>query len=304
LIRIKAKFIQRAILHPNISHKKASDMTYNCLFSVLTDEALASHTLEHAIAAARAHDAHLDVLCLGVDRSQAGYYYTGASAIVLQETITRAHSEAQAIEAIVKKALEGSDIRWSSDSGVAQLADIGRHVAARARFSDMAIVPQPYGEGRGAEIEPATEAAMFEGHAPTLVVPDKAEPNPHPKRILIGWNESIEALSAVRAAMPMLRAADVVHVVVIDPPTHGPHRSDPGGLLSQYLARHNVAAEIDVLSKTLPRVADVLLRQAGDVDADLIVMGAYGHSRFREAIFGGATRYMLEKSTVPMLMAH
>ncbi|VAW02683.1 Universal stress protein family protein, partial [hydrothermal vent metagenome] len=65
-----------------------------------------------------------------------------------------------------------------------------------------------------------------------------------------------------------------------------------------------VTAEIDVLSKTLPRVADVLLRQARDIDADMIVMGAYGHSRFREAIFGGATRYMLEKATVPMLMAH
>jgi len=279
-------------------------MTYNCLFSVLTDAALAGHTLEHAVAMAKAHDAHLDVLCLGVDRSQAGYYYTGASAIVLQETITRAHSEAQAIETIVKNTLEGSDIRWSSDSGVAQLADLGRHVAARARFSDLVIVPQPYGEGRGAELEPAAEAAMFEGHTPTLIVPENAAPCPAPKCVLIGWNESIEALSAVRAAMPMLRAADVVHVVVVDPPSHGPHRSDPGGRLSQYLARHGVTAEIDVLSKTLPRVADVLLRQARDIDADMIVMGAYGHSRFREAIFGGATRYMLEKATIPILMAH
>ncbi len=279
-------------------------MTYNCLFSVLTDETLARHTLEHAIAMAKAHDAHLDVLCLGVDRSQAGYYYTGASAIVLQETITRAHSEAQAIETIVKNTLEGSDIRWSCDSGVAQLADLGRHVAARARFSDLAIVPQPYGEGCGAELEPAAEAAMFDGHTPSLIVPQKAKPCPDPKCILIGWNESIEALNAVRAAMPILRAADVVHVTVIDPPTHGPHRSDPGGMLSQYLARHGVTAEIDVLSKTLPRVADVLLRQAQDIDAHMIVMGAYGHSRFREAIFGGATRYMLEKATLPILMAH
>lgn len=279
-------------------------MTYNCLFSVLTDEVLAGHALEHAMAAARAHDAHLDVLCLGVDRSQAGYYYAGASAIVLQATITRAHQEAQAVEAIVKNALEGSDIRWSCESGVAQLADLGRHVAERARFSDLVILPQPYGKGRGAEMEPVTEAALFEGHTPTIVVPDNTEPCPNPKRIVIGWNESVEALNAVRAAMPLLQGAEAVHVAVIDPPTHGPHRSDPGGLLSQYLSRHDVTAEIDVLSKTLPRVADVLLRHAGDTDADLIVMGAYGHSRFREAIFGGATRYMLENATIPMLMAH
>ena len=108
----------------------------------------------------------------------------------------------------------------------------------------------------------------------------------------------------IRAALPLLRAAEIVHVVVIDPPVHGPNRSDPGGLLSQYLARHGVKVEIDVLSKTLPRVSDVLLRHVTDMDANMVVMGAYGHSRFREAIFGGATRYMLEQATVPVFIAH
>ena len=279
-------------------------MTYNCLFTVLTDETLIDATLAHAVAAAKAHDAHLDVLCLGVDRSQTGYYYAGASAIVLQETITKANDEAQAIEKKVKSELSNSDIRWGSETGVAQLADLGRHVAARARFSDMVILPKPYGEGRGAELEPVTEAALFEGHTPALILPEGDAPNPIPARLMIGWNESAEALSAVRAALPLLIRADTVHVAVIDPPAHGPNRSDPGGLLSQYLARHDVKVEIDVLSKTLPRVSDVLIRHAGDMDADMIVMGAYGHSRFREAIFGGATRYMLEQAKVPVLMAH
>ena len=279
-------------------------MSYNCLFSVLTDESLADDTLAHAVAAAQAHDAHLDVLCLGVDRSQTGYYYAGASAIVLQETIAKAHEESQAIEARVKSALANSGIRWATETGVAQLADLGRHVAARARFSDMVILPMPYGDGRGAELEPVTEAALFEGHTPAMILPAGDAPVPSPRRVMIGWNESAEALSAVRAALPLLSAADQVHVVVIDPPAHGPNRSDPGGLLSQYLARHDVKVEIDVLSKTLPRISDVLLRHAADIDADLVVMGAYGHSRFREAIFGGATRYMLEQSKVPVLMAH
>ena len=97
---------------------------------------------------------------------------------------------------------------------------------------------------------------------------------------------------------------DNVHVVVIDPPQHGPNRSDPGGALSQYLARHGVKPEIDVLSKTMPRVSDVLCRHVQDLDADLVVMGAYGHSRFREAILGGATRNMLENAEVPVLLAH
>ena len=188
--------------------------------------------------------------------------------------------------------------------GVAQLADIGRHVAARARFCDLVVLPQPYGEQRGVEMEPVVEGALFEGSVPVLVLPETGMPAATPNRIVVGWNESAEALHAVRAAMPLLIAAEAVHVVVIDPPTHGPNRSDPGGLLAQFLARHEVKAEIDVLSKTMPRMSDVLMRHVSDVEADMIVMGAYGHSRFREAILGGATRNMLETAGVPVFMAH
>jgi nucleotide-binding universal stress UspA family protein len=204
----------------------------------------------------------------------------------------------------VREALKRTDARWSMEEGVVQLAEVGRHVASRARFSDLVILPQPYGEGRGAELEPIVESAMFEGQAPVLVVPDDAKPLVRPRQIVLGWNESAEALSAARAAMPFLQAAETVRVVVIDPPAHGPNRSDPGGQLSQYLARHGVRPEIDVLSKTMPRVSDVLMRHATDTESDLVVMGAYGHSRFREAILGGATRNQLEHATVPVLMAH
>src|SRR6056297_4258465 len=279
-------------------------MTYNSLFTVLTDAALVDETLAHAIAVAEANDAHLDALCLGVDRSQTGYYFSGSSAVVLQETISRAQEEAGEIDRLVRARLGKATIRWAAEKGVAQLADNGRHVAARARFSDLVTLPQPYGEGRGAELEAVTESALFEGRTPVLVAPGGGTPSPRPRRILLGWNESPEALAAARAAMPLLSMADVVHVVVIDPPTHGPNRSDPGGLISQYLARHDVKVEIDVLSKTLPRISDVLMRHAADMDADMMVMGAYGHSRFREAIFGGATRSILEDAKLPVFMAH
>ena len=189
-------------------------MTYNCLFTVLTDEDLVDDTLDHAVAAAAAYQAHLDVLCLGVDRTQTGYYYAGANALVLQETITHANNEAEAVKALVDAKLTQTNVRWASETCVAQLADLGRHVASRARFSDLVILPKPYGDARGAELEPVTEAALFEGHTPALVIPEGVPPNPQPKRILVAWNESAEALSAIRAAMPLLRGADSVHVVV------------------------------------------------------------------------------------------
>lgn len=279
-------------------------MAYKSLFSVLTSTKLTDSVIDNAIALANSHSAHLDVLCLGVDRSQTGYYYAGANALVLQETIDRASEDAQAIQKHVTTALDQTDIRWATETGVAQLADLGRHVSARARFADLCILNKPYGKEHGAELEPILESVLFEGQCPVLVIPDKCTPTPNPKRIMIGWNESPEAMSAIRAAMPLLTAAEVVHVVVIDPPAHGPNRSDPGGVLSQFLSRHGIRVEVDVLSKTLPRVSDVLKRHARDVDADMIVMGAYGHSRFREAILGGATRYMLEQSDLPVFMAH
>ncbi|WP_204115619.1 universal stress protein [Shimia biformata] len=279
-------------------------MAFKSLLTILTDPDLVDGPLAQGIALSRALDAHFDALCLGVDRSQTGYYYAGANAMILQETLTRAQQESKELESRARDILSPSGIRWGTESGVAQIADITRHVAARARFSDLVVLPKPYGAEHGAELEPTIEAALFEGQAPVLVVPDKAEPKTDFKEIIIGWNESAEALNAVRAAMPFLTAADKVRVVVIDPPTHGPNRSDPGGQLSQFLARHGVRVEIDVLSKTLPRVSDVLMRHARDTESDLVVMGAYGHSRFREAILGGATRNMLEQASIPVFMAH
>lgn len=279
-------------------------MSYKSLLTVLTNTGIADAPLAQMIALARVQDAHAEALCLGVDRTQTGYYYAGANAMILQETLARATVEAADLLAYANRVLDGSGVRWSAEDGVAQIADLGRHVAHRARFSDLVVMPQPYGPDRGAEVEPIVEAALFEGHAPVLVVPDRHEPKDRLATILVAWNESVEALTAIRRALPFLKEAEAVRIVIIDPPQHGPERSDPGGLLSQMLARHGVRCEIDVLSKTLTRVSDVLNRHATDTDADMIVMGAYGHSRFREAILGGATRNMLEKAKVPVFMAH
>ncbi|MGD9864447.1 MAG: universal stress protein [Pseudodonghicola sp.] len=279
-------------------------MAYKSLLTVLTDPKVSDATMSQLIALAEAQDAHAEALCLGVDRTQTGYYYAGANAMILQETLERASAEAEATLAYAKEKLGLSDVRWSAEDGVAQIADLGRHVAYRARFSDLVVLPRPYGDGHGAEAEPIVEAALFEGRAPVMVVPDNAAAKAQFKTILVAWNESVEAMAAIRKAMPFLKAAEQVRIVVIDPPQHGPERSDPGGLLSQMLSRHGVTCEIDVLSKTMTRVSDVLNRHATDTSADMLVMGAYGHSRFREAILGGATRNMLEQAKIPVFMAH
>jgi nucleotide-binding universal stress UspA family protein len=253
---------------------------------------------------ARTEDAHLDVLCLGVDRTQMGYYYAGANALIIQETLDRAEEDAKAIVERVTEKLKNEGVRFATEKAVVQIATMSRLVSARARFVDAVILRKPYGEGRSIEHEAIVEAALFDGNASVIIVPEAAEIVDPPQRIVIGWNESAEAMAAVRAALPMLKKAGLVSITIIDPPQHGPDRSDPGGALSTMLSRHGIKAEVTVLAKTMPRVSDVLLRHVTDENADMLVMGAYGHSRFREAIMGGATRDLLEKAKVPVFLAH
>ncbi|MCV2863449.1 universal stress protein [Albidovulum sediminicola] len=279
-------------------------MGYKSILTIVTDPKLSATQIDAAVALARREDAHLDILCLGIDRAQTGYYYAGATAALHQETFEYARAEAAEIENAVRARMASEEIRWAVDTVVTQIATLTEPVAVEARFSDLVVLPQPYGGKDQHDLEAVLEAALFDGRAPVLVLPPAGLSATPPQRIVIAWNQSDESLIAIRAALPILKAASIVNITVIDPPSHGPERSDPGGLLSQFLARHGVKTEVSVLAKTLPRVSEVLCRHARDIDADMIVMGGYGHSRFREAILGGATRDMLEIAQIPVLMAH
>jgi nucleotide-binding universal stress UspA family protein len=282
-------------------------MAYKSILTVLTRAADADLAISAAAKLAQSQDAHLDVLVLGVDRTQVGYSYIGSGAIMMQVSLDRAEAEARETEAAARAALgaQAPGLRSSVEAAVTQLGALGEIVAQRARFADLVVLPRPYGEGKGAEAEAVIESAMFEGKVPVLVLPEKGLGNAaEPKRVIVAWNQSAEAMTATRLALPLLKAAQMVDITVVDPPPHGPERSDPGGLLCQMLVRHGVHAEVSVLARSLPRVSDVLARHIWDQNADLLVMGAYGHSRFREAILGGATRNMLEKAEIPVLMAH
>ncbi|MGL6208230.1 MAG: universal stress protein [Paracoccaceae bacterium] len=282
-------------------------MPMKSVLAVLTQSTPASQVLTAAAQICAAHDAHLDVLALGVDVTQIGYAFVGSAAVLMEVAQSRAESEARAQEAAARAALheQAPGLRWGLEAVAVQIGALTDLVAARARFADLVVLARPYGPGRGVEAEAVLEAALFNAQAAVLVLPEGgAVPVLPPRRIVLAWNQSAEALAATRRALPYLKAADLVQITVIDPPSHGPERSDPGGMLCQMLVRHGVKAEVVVLARTLPRVSDVLMRHVRDQNADMLVMGAYGHSRFREAILGGATRNLLEEASVPVFLAH
>ena len=277
-------------------------MGYKTILTVISTEGQQGQ-LDAAIDMARREDAHLDVFCLGVDHSQTGYYYAGASAYVFQESIDKAMASAESLEAAARARLAPEDIRWSVESAVAQVGGLTTLIGMRARFSDLVVLTRPYGEDAPPDGEAVTEAALFEGRAPVLISPNRGLPAGFGKKVMIAWNQTEEAMTAVRRAMPFLVAAESVEITVVDPSPHGPERSDPGGALCQMLTRHGVNASIAVLARTLPTTSEILNHRAIEIGADLVVMGAYGHSRFREAILGGTTRSMLGKTGLPILMA-
>jgi nucleotide-binding universal stress UspA family protein len=278
-------------------------MGYKSLLTVWDGRPASRAALDAAITMARTWDSHLNVLCLGVDHVQVGFYYAGASPAVMAENVEVAREEAKKYEAEVSDILTREDIKWSCQTMVAQIGGIAWIVGQAARFNDLVILPQPYGRGASDDMATIVEAAMFEGDAPVLVYPSGVSGIPG-QNVVVGWNESSEALRAVKAALPMLREAAKVDIAVIDPPRHEEDRADPGAELSKMLTRHGVEVNVSVLARTLPRVSEVLEQHAMDAGADMIVIGAYGHSRFRESILGGATRDTLEQAKLPVFMAH
>ncbi len=283
-------------------------MWFKSVVTVISDPGQAKAAIDAAARIALGNDGHLDVLALGVDRTQIGYNYIGSEALLTEMSREAAADDAKKAAAVARAALSEQDpaLRWALETVIAQSIGLTSVIGEVVRFADVVVQCLPSDKDHGTTAEAVVEAALFEGHAPVLVVPIGADLAhlAKPRRIVLAWNQSAEALNAAKRALPLLRAASMVDVTVVDPPTHGAERSDPGGMLCQFLVRHGVRAQVTVLAHSLPEVADVLAQHALDRNADLLVMGAYGHSRLREAVLGGATRSVLERSKIPVLMAH
>jgi nucleotide-binding universal stress UspA family protein len=279
-------------------------MAYKSIFTAITSPGDKMPELAFAAEFANAHDAHLNVLCLGVDRTPNTYFEIGSNAVVMHAAIEEAHARASEIREQIGDQLDRTGTRWEASATISASAGVGRTVSGNARFNDLAIVRQPYGENIAYEASLVLEGLLFETDVPVLVVPGKGSSVVRPENIVIGWNESTEAMRAIRTALPLLQAAKSVHIAIIDPSDSGSERSDPGGALAVFLSRHNIRCDIQVLARQGSSISERLSQHVIETGSDMLVMGGYGHSRFREAVLGGATRDMLEHSKVPVLMAH
>jgi nucleotide-binding universal stress UspA family protein len=175
-----------------------------------------------------------------------------------------------------------------------------------ARYADLVVVGQPDPDRTAEERLPGyfVEELVLTAGRPVLVMPYAGRFARVGARVLVAWNASREAARALADALPFLQRAASVEVVAFEPQRSGAdHGAEPGADIALYLARHGVKVTAARQQAGIDVGAQILSR-AADSDADLIVMGAYGHSRARELVLGGATRSLIQAMTVPVLMAH
>jgi nucleotide-binding universal stress UspA family protein len=178
-------------------------------------------------------------------------------------------------------------------------------LALQARYSDLVVVSQTdRDEPTASMASDLPEYVMLNCARPVLVVPYAGRFSNAGKNILIAWDGSMEATRAITNAMPLLRHAKNVTVVSFNAASqYDVHGEQPGADIALYLARHNIKVEI-VQRNTRTDIGNALLSTAADLQSDLIVMGGYGHTRFREVMLGGVTMTILNSMTVPVLMSH
>ncbi|AKI00419.1 universal stress protein UspA-like protein [Hoeflea sp. IMCC20628] len=174
---------------------------------------------------------------------------------------------------------------------------------ASARTADLVVVRQPNRDA-GEDIATNVEALLFEGGRPVLFLPSDGKLASPIKRILIAWDGSRESARATQDALPLLKAAEAVNIVVVDPDKL-PDIDAPlaGTDIASCLSRHGIHVNITTVSKGTGSTAEAIASQVAATNSDLVVMGAYTHQRLREWLFGGVTRAFLENSPVPVLMS-
>lgn len=177
-------------------------------------------------------------------------------------------------------------------------------VTVHARYADLIVLGQGRDLGEtSADLSSLPADLVLAVGRPVLVVPRYGDFPSVGAKILVAWDASREATRAVHDALPLLRRAGKVTVLSIDPEDTGEPRT-AGGDISLHLARHDVPVQTATLGGADIAVGDLILSYGADHGIDLIVMGAYGHTRLRELILGGATRHLLRSMTVPVFMSH
>jgi nucleotide-binding universal stress UspA family protein len=284
-------------------------MSYKTLLVHVDHSNAAATRVRYAAQLAKINDAHLiGVAVTGISRYMMQSFGTGFGDVNFAFPLDNLRDTAAKALAVFKSIVEQEGVQ-SSESVIAT-DEAASGLALQARYADLVIIGQTdLDQPSPSVMADFPEYLIVNSGRPVLIIPADEAPvtvplNVVPKTIVIGWDAGREASRAVSDALPLLKLAEVVHVVVFNadsfPYAHG---DEPGADIALFLTRHGVKVEVSSLESG-GEVSTALLTFAKKANSDLIVLGGYGHSRFRQMIMGGVSKFILEDSTIPLLMSH
>lgn len=220
----------------------------------------------------------------------------------LQTVLAESHARAQKVTDSLAEAFAPISVPHELRRLDVYPNSIGSTLAAEARTADLFIGTRPYGDPKGEER--VEETVLFRSGRACLFVPPGGTPPKDYGTIFVAWKNTREAARAVAEAIPFLqRASQVIVGIIEEEGASEQFGIEPGTDIGRHLSRHGIVAEIRPINGWV-YAGEALLNEAQKTGAQMIVMGGYGHSRFREWVLGGATRHLLTHTAVPVLTAH
>jgi nucleotide-binding universal stress UspA family protein len=279
-------------------------MAFKNLLVHVDDTKACAARVRAAIDLAIAHGAHLCGVYVIGDTSPA----TFAGGYLPPETMEMLRRElgerADAALARFTEEAQRNQISFETRTDRVVFAAMAQALATHARYADVVILGQVDPDEPAASAFLPEEVTLASGR-PTLVIPYIGPQATLGQRVTVAWDASREAARAVNDALPILTRAQAVGVVTVNPSeTPFGHGEQPGADIALHLARHGIKVDVQRIESRDVDVANIILSHIADQSSDLLVMGAYGHSRLRELVLGGVTRTILHDMTVPVFMAH
>jgi len=288
-------------------------MDWATILAVTDGAAGSDATMAAAVDLGQRFGARVDFLYVANDpRDLLPYVSEGMSGAALEQVMASVEAgnakRLEAVTASYKRLCSGAGLpevgpEESVEAGkfaVCLNAVVGRQpeeIARMGRLSDLIVMPHP--SLSESDESTSMDAALFETGCPVIVATAEAKPG-FGRKVAVAWDGSKEGARAASAALPLLKRADEVVIITA---RESDDVTEPSAL-ARYLAGHGVDAKTWAYSPGAESIADGLLEQADHAGADCFVMGAYGHSRLRERILGGATQGILDRAKIPVLMMH
>lgn len=257
--------------------------------------------IENAVRFAKKHEANLTGLYPLELPEFPGYVAAQLPKEIIDKNRSYFMEHANDAEAAFTEACTTAGIHWDWHCLEGERAQL---IIENGRLSDLILLAGGQNGGTAPTGE-SSSRIMLESGRPVLLLPSTPIPDDTGSRVLVAWNGRREIVRAVHDALPLLESADWVKVVMVNPDTGAADYGDlPGSELCRHLARHDVKAEAMEVKAHGKADGAALLALADEENANLVVMGAYGHARWRELVVGGATDHVLRHAKLPVFLSH